>query len=179
MMELRATVSYDASALRTLNLVTLFGGKSPVPRIVISAIGLVTGVWLAIFPLLDNSLVRWLAVLMAALAGLLLLSVLWSVCLSPCIVCAQRRRAGMGEIQLIFTYDGIRSESSYRAGTERLELEWQGLDRIAESERYFFLFVTKNTALIVEKRRLSGGSEHDLRAMALSHRGLRLLRCSF
>lgn len=178
-MEIRATVSYDVPALRTLNLVTLFGGKSVAPRILISVLCLITGVWLAIFPLSDSALIRWLGVLMAAVMGFLLIFVALAVCLSPHIAYARRKREGMEKILLIFTPDGIRSETTYRAGTERLELEWQGLSRVLESERYFFLFVTKNAALIVEKSRLCGGSEHDLRAMALSHRTLKLTRCSF
>ncbi len=82
--------------------------------------------------------------------------------------------APKGETHLIFTQKAIHI-TTYVGGERRREgnASYTDLERIKETKEYFFLYVARNQALIVEKSKLQGGTADELKAIFKSYKSLK------
>lgn len=172
-MEIKASSSLDESTLKEFNTVYFFKEK-PKSEILKFTVGLTASTLInAVISvaLSEHALITCLSYFMrfSALAFLLGLALsLFS------LFVANRAYSKAGKMkdaknEYVFTDSEIR-EFSYGEGLESKTLiTYTDIIKVTETHRFFFLFITKQAAYIIDKQTIEGGTAEELKMKLLAY----------
>ncbi len=127
--------------------------------------------------LIDLGIVSWVAL------AVLLLSLLYTLYGYFILPIISHRKAGITrEIKNEFVFfDDRLKVSSYLDGIYKGEgeLSYRAIYRLRETSKFFFIFVSRNQAYIVDKSTLEGGTHYDIRKAIALVIGKKYTVCSY
>lgn len=163
-MEIKASSVYDQKAYKALIRYTMFRTKNPKKRIIsyfsVYLILFLFSLYTAVIRD-DYTLLLYISVIMVIVTLLL--------CYFYFLVPKIRYKASykMSNLQnhYIFTQDNVRILSNSDKYSSETIIDYSILFKVMETNEYLFLFNQKNTAYIVDKSTIQGGSISELREL--------------
>ncbi len=171
-MHITATTKNDYAAVRALTIYQLC--RKHRPRNVALLFGIVFGLAYALF--FYNTFVLQLS---AELPYLLLLFFVIPACLFllfllPRITYRNMKQFRDMENRYTFTETELVAESDI----DRATMPYQMLNEVSETDRYFFFWLHRGSAFVVDKTTLVGGTADDVRTAVVLH-ARKYIRCRY
>ena len=177
-MEIKASCKYDLNAMKAFTRRSMYIKANPKSRMIVTTILYSILMLLVVFCLIvvgHNSTLY-------TILGLCVLALLWlyfTYFLSPIIKYNAQVKMKDAKNEYIFYDDMIKASTEGDEFNGETKIEYSLFVKAYETNEYFFIYITKRQAFMVDKSTIEGGTAADIRKKLIFYLGDKYIVCNY